>query len=100
MRRGSVFHRSLNRPKLFVGIPLNAFLVIVLGGSFAFVAKVYWVIPCAALLWLIAKWLTKRDPAWMDVLEMYIKESHVYDSIPRKSTFNKRPAGWGKGLPW
>jgi type IV secretory pathway VirB3-like protein len=99
-RRESRFHPSLNRPKLFLGVPLNAFLLIVLGGSFAFVARIYWIVPGAFLLWLIAKWLTKRDSAWMDILEHYLKEEHVYDSVPRAKEYKRRPEGWGRGLPW
>lgn len=71
-----------------------------MGGSFAFVARVYWIMPGALLLWFVARWATKKDPAWMEILELYLKEEHIYDSIPRFKEFMKRPSGWGKGLPW
>lgn len=36
----------------------------------------------------------------MDILQDYLNEDHVYDSLPRVKTAEKRPNGWGKGLPW
>lgn len=100
MRRGSTFHSSLNRPKLYAGVPKLAFMLIVLGGCFCFVAKIYAALPACILLWAIARWLTKKDPAWVEILEQYMRENHVYDSLPRPKEFDARPAGWGKGLPW
>ena len=100
MRRTSRSHKSLRRTALFAGIPLNAFMVIVLGGSFALVARMYWFLPTAFILWWMAKWATKRDPYWMDLLQLYIYEGNVYDSLPREKTWNSRPKGWGKGIPW
>lgn len=100
MRRFSVFHNSLNRPQLYAGIPMPAFMVIVLGGSFCFVAKLYMAMPALLVLWFLARWLTKRDTAWMDIFERYLKEGHVYDTLPRVSVCQSRPNGWGKGLPW
>ena len=100
MRTGSVFHRSLNRPKLYGGVPKTAFMFIAMGGCFCFVAKIYVALPAAALLWAVALWQTRKDPAWMDILERYLRESHVYDSLPRPKDFHSRPRGWGKGLPW
>lgn len=100
MRRGSVFHGSLNRPQLYAGIPKLAFLLIALGGCFCFVAKIYAALPAMALLWAIAKWLTSKDPAWVEVLEAYMREGHVYDAIPRPKDHQRRPEGWGKNLPW
>jgi type IV secretory pathway VirB3-like protein len=85
---------------LFGGVPLNAFLLIVLGGSFAVVAQMYWFLPSAVILWWLAKWATRRDPMWMDLLQLYVYEKDVYDSLPRNTVWNSRPKGWGKGIPW
>ena len=100
MRRGSVFHSSLNRARLYAGIPLNAFLLIILGGAFCFIARAYWVMPSAIVLWAVARWATVKDSSWMVVLEQYLREDHVYDSLPRPKDFSKRPLGWGRDLPW
>ena len=100
MRRSSTFHSSLNRPQLYAGVPTMEFLLIMLGGSFCFVAKIYQAIPAMLLLWVIARWLTKKDTAWAEILQQYLRETHVYDSLPRPVTFLNRPRGWGKGLPW
>jgi type IV secretory pathway TrbD component len=98
--RGSKFHSSLNRPQLYAGVPILAFMLTALAGSFLFVAKIYYGIPSCFFLWLLFRWLTKKDPAWMTIIERYLKEEHVYDSLPRTKTIQSRPVGWGKGLPW
>ena len=100
MRRTSPSHRSLRRIALFAGVPLNAFMLIVLGGSFALVARMYWFLPTTIIMWWIAKWATKRDPHWMSLLETYIYEGNVYDSLPREKVWQNRVKGWGKGIPW
>ncbi|MDP3139748.1 MAG: VirB3 family type IV secretion system protein [Burkholderiaceae bacterium] len=99
-RRDSVFHGSLNRPQLYAGVPRAAFMVVVLGGMFLFVARLYHGVPAALLLWALARWLTRRDPAWLDILVRYLEEAHAYDSLPRPRDCQRRPRGWGRGLPW
>lgn len=96
--RSSAFHQSLNRPKLLMGIEKSAFAGLALAGTFAFVAKTYWGIPIVAILFMVARWLSKRDDKFVEILFRYLNEDHVYDATPRPSDHQVRPKGWGKGI--
>lgn len=97
--RASVFHQSLHRPRLVMGVEKAAFGGIALAGAFALVARTYWGIAVLVLLYLMARWLSKRDDKFIGILLRYMNEGHVYDNVPRPADHNSRPRGWGKGLP-
>lgn len=100
MRRHSVFHASLHRPKTVMGADPMGFYGSAFLGSFFFASKAYIAMPVALLAFLIARWLTKKDPQFMSIFLRYVDESHAYTSIPRPTDWSERPPGWGKGLPW
>lgn len=97
--RASVFHQSLNRPRLILGIEKAAFGGLALAASFAMVAKSYWGFPVIFVVYLIARWLSKRDPLFVAVLFRYLSEGHVYDATPRLEDTQSRARGWGRSLP-
>lgn len=97
--RASVIHQSLNRPRLILGVEKAAFGGLALAGAFAMVAQTYWGLPVIFVVYLLARWLSKRDPLFVAILLRYLGEGHVYDATPRMTDINERPRGWGKGLP-
>ncbi|MCV0439006.1 MAG: VirB3 family type IV secretion system protein [Hydrogenophaga sp.] len=97
--RSSPFHISLHRPKLIMGVEKGSFAGIVFLAVFALVAKMYWAFPVVGVIYLIARWVTKKDDQFVAILLRYLNEEHVYDATPRASDVNSRPRGWGKGLP-
>jgi type IV secretory pathway VirB3-like protein len=99
-RRFSHFHGSLNRPKIMMGMDPNAFYALAFVGSFLFASKAY--LPLIVLVpgFSVARLLTKKDSQFMGIFLKYLDERDAYTSIPRPSDWSKRPAGWGKGLPW
>lgn len=66
--------------------------------SFSIVAQSYFLIPVVLLVFVIARWQSKRDHLFMKLFLRYLQEAHVYDATPRPSDFQNRPPGWGKGL--
>jgi len=97
--RSSVFHTSLHRAKLIMGVERGMFAFIALFTSTCFAMKLYWVTPVAVLLYVVGRWLSKVDDQYVLVLSRYLQEEHVYDATPRPSDYNNRPKGWGRGLP-
>ena len=82
-----------------MGVEKGSFAFITFIGVFALVAKAYWSFPILVLAYLIARWVTKKDDQYVGILLTYLNEDHVYDATPRPEDFNRRPRGWGKGLP-
>lgn len=97
--RSSPFHNSLHRPKLILGVEKGMFGGLVFMAVFAMVARAYWLIPMAFVGLLVGRWLSKVDDQYVATLLRYLGEDHVYDATPRASDFQKRPKGWGRGLP-
>jgi type IV secretory pathway VirB3-like protein len=97
--RESSFHLSLHRPRLIMGIEKAAFGGLALVATFCVVAKSFLGIPAVVIAFLIAKWMTKKDDQFVRVMLKFLDEEHVYDSTPRISDYQKRPKGWGRGLP-
>lgn len=97
--RSSQFHTSLHRPKLIMGVEKGFFGAMALFASSAFALRVYWLLPVTVLVYLVGKWLSKKDDQFMGILGRYLLEDHVYDATPRPSDYLRRPRGWGKGIP-
>lgn len=97
--RSSLFHTSLHRPKLIMGLEKGMFGALVFIAVFALVARAYWIFPLTGVAYLVGRWLSKVDDQYMAILFRYLNEEHVYDATPRPSDFKKRPKGWGRGLP-
>ena len=100
MRRSSVFHASLHRPRTVMGADPLGFYGAAFLASFFFASKAYLALPVALLALLIARWLTKKDPMFMGVFQRYMDERHAYQSLPIPQQWSGRVAGWGRGLPW
>ena len=97
--RSSPFHLSLQRPRLIMGIEKASFGGLVFAASFCLVAQSYWGAPILVCLYLVARWLTKRDAQFLEIFFKYLNEEHVFDATPRIRDMKSRPKGWGKGLP-
>ena len=82
-----------------MGIEKASFGGLVFASSFCLGARSYWGVPIIVILYLLAKWLTKRDGQFIEVFFKYLNEEHVYDATPRASDYKSRPKGWGKDLP-
>lgn len=82
-----------------MGVEKASFGALALAGAFSIVAQSYWGMPVIVILYLIARWLTKRDDQFVGILMRYLNEGHVYDATPRHEEYKSRPRGWGKGLP-
>jgi type IV secretory pathway TrbD component len=100
MRRASIFHQSLHRPRTVMGAdPLGFYLTAFLA-SFLFASKAYLALPAALLVFLLVRWLTKKDPLYAHIFQRYLDERHVYTSLPQPRHWRRRSEGWGRGLPW
>jgi type IV secretory pathway VirB3-like protein len=97
--RFSEFHHSLHRPKLIMGIEHKAFGALVMIMVFAFVAKSYWGIPVVAVVYLVFRWVSKREPQFTEIFFRFMDEEHYYDATPRLDDYMNRSKGWGKGIP-
>ncbi len=82
-----------------MGVEKGMFAGLVMLGVFGLVAKAFWMFPVAMVGYLVGRWLSKRDDQYVAILMAYLKESHVYDATPRPSDLQRRPKGWGRGLP-
>ncbi|TWO71463.1 hypothetical protein FN976_11140 [Caenimonas sedimenti] len=98
--RFSHFHTSLHRPKLIMGIEKGMFAGLMMLVTMGMGLRAYWFIPLAFLLFLVGRWLSKRDDQYVANLAAYLREEHIYDATPRpKDDVWMRPKGWGRGLP-
>jgi type IV secretory pathway VirB3-like protein len=97
--RSSRFHTSLHRPRLIMGIEKGAFGALVLAASTLLVARAYWLMLALVPAYLLARWLSKKDDQFMEILARYLREEHVFDATTRPNDFRRRPKGFGAGLP-
>jgi type IV secretory pathway TrbD component len=100
MRRASVFHPSLHRPKTVMGADPIGFYASAFLGSFFFASKAYLAMPAALLAFLLVRWLTKKDPLFLSIFQCYLDERHVYSALPQRRHWTRRSRGWGRGLAW
>ncbi len=100
MRRSSVFHASLHRPKMVMGMDPLAFYVIAGFGSVMFAIGAYLALLIIPPAFTAARLMSKKDPHFMHIFLKYLDQGEAYSSIPRPSDWANRPVGWGKGLPW
>lgn len=84
---------------MIMGVEKGSFAFLVFCGVFALVAKAYQAFPIVVLMYLIARWLSKKDDQYAAMLLKYLNEEHVYDATPRISDTKTRPKGWGRNLP-
>ena len=98
MTRASIFHPSLNRPRLVMGIGSEAFGLesglAVMALNLRSVVLGAFVVP----LHLFFRWLYRVDPALLRAYLRYVRESDLYDPWVRAPVARRRPAGFGRGL--
>jgi hypothetical protein len=82
-----------------MGVEKGYFGGMALFASIAFGMGAYWLLPMTIVLYLVGKWLSKKDDQFVVILARYLQEEHVYDATPRPSDYARRPKGWGKGIP-
>jgi type IV secretory pathway TrbD component len=98
MARASVFHPSLNRPRLVMGVGTEAFG---LEAGLAVMALNLQSWPLGVLvlpLHLFMRWLYRSDPALMRAYLRYVREADLYDPWVRSAVVQRRPQGFGRGL--
>lgn len=102
MRRSSVFHASLHRPKLVMGMDPLAFYVVAGYGSVMFAVGAYPALLAIPPLFAGGRLMSKKDPHFMGIFLKYLDQGEAYSSIPRPGDWTNpnRPVGWGRGLPW
>lgn len=96
--RHSVFHASLNRPQLTMGVGDKAFGLEVGVFAIALNLQVWVLMPVPFALHLFFRWLYRKDPIAVDAYMAYMKEADLYDPWVRTSTTSARAEGYGKGL--
>jgi type IV secretory pathway VirB3-like protein len=99
-RRSSVFHASLHRPKMVMGMDPKAFYLVSFIGAFMFATGAYLSIVLVVPALGAGRLLSKKDPLFMSIFLNYLDEAEAYSSIPRPEDWKSRPVGWGRGLPW
>lgn len=98
MTRTSVFHPSLSRPRLVMGIGSEAFG---LESAFAVMAINLQSWPLGIFvvpLHLFFRWLYRTDAVLLRAYLRYLKEADLYDPWVRQSIARMRPHGYGRGL--
>lgn len=99
-RRQSRFYASLNRDKTIMGVERNAFMVVAFLASILFAYQLYKALVFVPLLHTFMQFLTKKDYYFFKLFMNYLNEPDAYSSLPRPEDWQRRPIGWGRGLPW
>jgi len=99
-RRATRFYASLNRDKTIMGVESRAFMIVAFIASILFASKMYYALMFVPLLHMLMQWFTKKDYYFFQMLLRYLDESDAYSSITRPEDWQRRPLGWGRGLPW
>lgn len=68
--------------------------------SMMFALEAYLLMPTTFIAFLMGRWMTKKDPLFFTIFLRYLDEKHAFSSLPRPEDWSRRPAGWGRGLPW
>lgn len=99
-RRSSHFYASLNRNQKIMGVEKRAFMVVAFLASILFANGLYVALLLIPVLHGLLQWLTKKDYYFFGIFMRYLNEVDAYGSIPRPEDWERRPIGWGRGLPW
>jgi type IV secretory pathway VirB3-like protein len=98
MARESVFHPSLNRPRLVMGIGSEAFglesALAVMALNLRSAVLAVFVLP----LHFFFRWLYRTDAALLRAYLRYLKEADLYDPWVREAVRRARPIRFGRGL--
>lgn len=99
-RRSTRFYVSLNRDKTMMGVEQNAFMVVAFFASILFAYQLYKALAFVPLLHMLMQWFTKKDYYFFRIFLRYLDEADAYSSVTRPDDWQRRPIGWGRGLPW
>jgi type IV secretory pathway VirB3-like protein len=94
-RSSSVFHMSLNRPRLVAGVGSEAFGLIVVMGVMAMSLPIALSIPP---MFLFLRWVYRKDAVLLKAFLGYLKQADLYDPWVRAPVAAQRPPGFGRGL--
>ena len=85
-----------------MGTDPKAFYALAFMGTFLFASGAYLALLVLLPGFTVARMLTKKDAQFMGIFLQYLDEDNAYTSLPRPSDWagKRRPAGWGRGLPW
>jgi len=99
MNRGtSVFHMSLNRPRLVAGVGSEAFGLIVVMGVMAMNLRSVPIALCIPPLYLFLRWVYRKDAVLLKAFLRYLKQADLYDPWVRSTVVGQRAPGFGRGL--
>lgn len=75
-------------------------MVVAFAASAMFANRLYVGLLFVPLFHMFMQWLTKKEYHFFTIFMQYLNEESAYSSIPRPQDWQRRPSGWGKGLPW
>lgn len=92
-------HLSLNRKKSIMGI--DAYIFQIEAGLFVIFLSLHMWIFMLTLppIHLFARWMHGRDDRMVEIAKKYAHESDAWDPWHHPQLVNKRPKGFGRGLP-
>lgn len=97
--RQSTVHASLNRKKLIMGVDARVFgLEAALVGIIVSL-QVWPFLPLLPVLHLLARWAQARDDRMVEASVRYSREPDAWDPWHHHAVVERRPSGYGKGLP-
>lgn len=97
--RVSTVHSSLNRTKSMMGVDHLVFKGLALLGSIFVMLSMWGFLLFLPVGYWIARWMFARDPLLLQANIRYSREKDQWDAWHHPKTVNKRPRGYGKGLP-
>lgn len=83
-----------------MGVERKAFMVVAFTASTLFANQLYLALLMVPFLHMLMQWLTKKDYHFFSIFLKYLNESDAYSAITRPEDWQRRPLGWGRGLPW
>lgn len=99
-RRSSNSRKALKRTKLYIGIPPSGFHLLLFLVIIILFFKQYQILPALVIVWYLMRQATKKDSEFLEIFQRFSKEKNIYDSLPRRTIWERIPKGWGRGLPW
>ncbi|KQV99436.1 VirB3 family type IV secretion system protein [Rhizobacter sp. Root1221] len=97
-RSSSVFHMSLNRPRLVAGVGSEAFGLIVVMGVMAMNLRSLPIALSIPPMFLFLRWVYRKDAVLLKAFLGYLKQADLYDPWVRAPVAAQRPPGFGRGL--
>lgn len=83
-----------------MGVEKMAFMITAFVASMLFANRMYIGMLLVVPLHFLLRWMTDKDYHFFRIFLRFIDEKDAYSSIPRPEDWQRRPLGWGRGLPW